>query len=135
MFDRFYQAPGYSSPSGKPGGAGIGLALTKELLYLMGGGIEVQSEVGKGTCFTFRLPVRHEAKIEATDRILQPAAPAAATQLPVAGQPEGWNSGGRAHRPGRRRQPGRHLLSARVPGGTGTGCWKPAMGRKASTRP
>ena len=86
IFDRFYQAPGYSSPlGGSREGAGIGLALTKELLYLMGGGIEVQSEVGKGTCFTFRLPVRHEAKIEATDRILQTAAPAAAIALPMTG--------------------------------------------------
>ncbi|MCB0597318.1 MAG: response regulator, partial [Phaeodactylibacter sp.] len=86
IFDRFYQVPGYSSPLGRSGeGAGIGLALTKELLYLMGGGIEAQSEVGKGTCFTFRLPVRNEAKIEATDRILQPTAPAAAIALPMTG--------------------------------------------------
>ncbi|MCB0581115.1 MAG: response regulator [Phaeodactylibacter sp.] len=49
--------------SGGPGGAGtgIGLALTKELLHLLGGRIEVWSAPGQGSRFTFYLPIRREA--------------------------------------------------------------------------
>lgn len=42
------------------GGTGIGLSLTKELIDLLGGDIQVQSKVGKGTTFTVLLPARLE---------------------------------------------------------------------------
>jgi len=54
IFDRFYQVDG--SNTRKEAGTGIGLALSKELAELMGGGISVKSEVGKGSVFTFWLP-------------------------------------------------------------------------------
>ena len=41
----------------KAKGIGLGLALTRTLVEGHGGTIEVQSEVGKGTTFTLRIPV------------------------------------------------------------------------------
>ena len=39
-------------------GSGIGLALVKIMVELVGGSISVESEIGKGTSFTVRLPVK-----------------------------------------------------------------------------
>lgn len=68
IFERFYSPPrppqrrGDGAPSGGPGeagppGAGIGLALVRELVELHGGRIEVQSEEGKGATFLVSLPI------------------------------------------------------------------------------
>jgi signal transduction histidine kinase len=54
IFDRFWQAD--TSSRRKFQGAGIGLSLVKELIELQGGRVAVESEVGKGTTFTVRLP-------------------------------------------------------------------------------
>jgi signal transduction histidine kinase len=42
----------------KQGGTGLGLSITYGLVQDLGGGIEVSSEVGKGTTFHITLPVR-----------------------------------------------------------------------------
>ncbi|MGA9119059.1 MAG: hybrid sensor histidine kinase/response regulator transcription factor, partial [Bacteroidota bacterium] len=55
VFDRFYQVD--ASQTREHEGSGLGLALVKELVELHHGTIEVQSEVGKGTTFTVRLPM------------------------------------------------------------------------------
>ncbi len=54
IFDRFWQADGASNR--KYQGVGIGLALVKELVEIQGGRVTVDSEEGKGTTFTVRLP-------------------------------------------------------------------------------
>jgi DNA-binding response OmpR family regulator/anti-sigma regulatory factor (Ser/Thr protein kinase) len=54
IFDRFYQVDGETTR--KEGGAGIGLAITRELVHLLDGTIEVKSNTGVGTVFTVRLP-------------------------------------------------------------------------------
>jgi signal transduction histidine kinase/DNA-binding response OmpR family regulator/ligand-binding sensor domain-containing protein len=59
IFDRFYQTD--DSGTREQGGTGIGLALVNELVRLLQGEILVESEPGKGTCFTVRLPVLHTA--------------------------------------------------------------------------
>jgi signal transduction histidine kinase len=56
IFERFYQAPG-----GKPGRAGLGLSIAKDIVDEHGGSIGVESDLGKGARFWFRLPASEEA--------------------------------------------------------------------------
>lgn len=56
LFEKFTQTD--SSITRKYGGSGLGLTITKKLVNLMGGDIWVESEVGKGTKFTFTLRLK-----------------------------------------------------------------------------
>lgn len=56
IFEQFEQG---QTGNGRRNGAGLGLALSKEFVEMHGGRIWVESEVGKGSTFTFSLPVRH----------------------------------------------------------------------------
>ena len=54
LFQRFAQAD--ESTTRNFGGTGLGLALTRAFCRLLGGDVSVQSELGRGTMFTMRLP-------------------------------------------------------------------------------
>jgi len=55
VFERFYRAD--RSRSRATGGAGLGLAIVRQLVQAHGGQIEVESEAGQGARFIFTLPV------------------------------------------------------------------------------
>jgi signal transduction histidine kinase len=57
IWERFYR--GAKRPAGNRPGAGLGLALVKELAEAMGGSVAVESEVGQGSCFMVRLPIHN----------------------------------------------------------------------------
>ncbi len=66
LFDRFYKAdPSRSSP-----GSGLGLGIAMENARLLGGDIAVWSEVGVGSRFTLRLPLKRVA--DAPEGVTQP---------------------------------------------------------------
>jgi len=55
VFDKFYQVR--TATKGGSEGTGLGLAITKRLIELHGGSIWLQSELGKGSRFTFTIPL------------------------------------------------------------------------------
>jgi GAF domain-containing protein/sensor histidine kinase YesM len=63
IFEEFQQVDGSSTRA--KGGTGLGLAIAKKIIELHGGRIWVESIVGKGSTFTFSLPVRAERREEA----------------------------------------------------------------------
>lgn len=58
LFQRFYDG---NYRKMKTTGIGLGLALTRDLVYLHGGTIECESEEGKGTTFLVTIPINKEA--------------------------------------------------------------------------
>ncbi|MCB9282838.1 MAG: response regulator [Lewinellaceae bacterium] len=67
IFDRFYQVDETSSSYGE--GTGIGLALAKELINLMGGEISAKSTPGQGTEFLIRLPITNKAEMRLVNAV------------------------------------------------------------------
>lgn len=56
IFDRFYQVD--SSSTRRHDGSGLGLAIAKQIVELHGGTLTVVSELGAGSCFSVRLPIK-----------------------------------------------------------------------------
>jgi signal transduction histidine kinase len=64
LFEKFTVVD--DSSTSKYGGTGLGLSLSQKLCRLMGGDIFVESEVGRGSRFTVRIPLIYDEKINST---------------------------------------------------------------------
>ena len=61
LFQEFQQAD--NTITKQKGGTGLGLAISKRIIEMHGGQIRLDSEVGKGSTFTFIVPVRAQRQV------------------------------------------------------------------------
>jgi len=65
--EHIFEAFSQSSESNKRNGYGLGLYITKNLIDLLGGSISLKSELGKGSAFTCRIPLKN-SEIQQTSK-------------------------------------------------------------------
>lgn len=70
VFESFSQ--GSVEVNRKYGGTGLGLTIVKKLVEILGGKIKLKSEVGKGSCFTFKLKFEINPAVNAPSEIVKP---------------------------------------------------------------
>jgi len=93
LFKAFTQAD--ASTTRKYGGSGLGLAITRHFCQMMGGEVTVESEVGKGSAFTVKLPAvvispkqeKHETAQTIKSQRVSEAPPGASTILVIDDDP------------------------------------------------
>ena len=62
LFEPFSQED--ATTTNRYGGSGLGMAITRNMIDLMGGEIAVESEKGRGTTFTVRIPLKKAEHVE-----------------------------------------------------------------------
>ncbi|WP_417454668.1 response regulator [Kiloniella sp.] len=67
IFEKFSQAD--ASTTRHFGGTGLGLAICRDLIALMGGQLSVESELGKGSCFSFNIELGRQEKLVASKEV------------------------------------------------------------------
>lgn len=71
LFDAFSQED--ATTTNRYGGSGLGMAITKNMVDLMNGSIEIESEKGKGSKFTVQIPLKKAAQVETPEEKEQDA--------------------------------------------------------------
>jgi signal transduction histidine kinase len=70
IFERFQQAG--DTLTDKPEGTGLGLPISRQILQRFGGELWVESELGRGSTFSFRIPIVpaiERSRVEAVERM------------------------------------------------------------------
>lgn len=82
-FERIFEEFGQVESPLQVKGTGLGLALSRRLAELLGGSLYVESQLGEGSCFTLRVPLRHPEVGELERLQSQPLDPSRAPVLVV----------------------------------------------------